>query len=255
MTNEHEYLDSKLTDAVTEFKGNAGKIKSGSTWDIPGVGKQGPYDQKEIDSALNGLFKKTNSLGADLIQHYKDMDKLVPLCSTPPSFSAAWKKRYLKTLTKNHISDLTKVGGQLHLENRDKSDDGIKKFVVEMKYNKKYDELDTAQKEEAEKLQWKNKIISGTKERLFTTRGEGASGVVPGYNNRFIKFVRHSRKGQYSDEMNNYFQLDYQPPESLTGALRYRWMECVSRILNLKLIATIVNGTFVHNTNQLIFNF
>ena len=30
MTNKHEYLDSKLTEAVTEFKGNAGKIKSGS---------------------------------------------------------------------------------------------------------------------------------------------------------------------------------------------------------------------------------
>ncbi|MHA2052846.1 MAG: hypothetical protein ACW99F_04525 [Candidatus Hodarchaeales archaeon] len=70
-------------------------------------------------------------------------------------------------------------------------------------------------------------------------------GVELGVNKRLILAVRHS-EGNYDDVMNDLGQFTYQPPNSTTGMLRYRWCEFLSKSMKTSYILFAIMWFEVH---------
>ena len=220
-------LEENFQNSVKEFLKMLSIIDERQKWKITGRTKNlGPHTQDDINK--NNIIKQLKNnpelIIPQLLEHYEEIENLIPFCSTPKSFKESMDKRSkTRSLSKYDVKDIVDLGGQAHLENRDTSKyakenkvwkDGVKKKIV----------------------------IPGTSELLFTTRGNAATGVVMGKNKNLIKFVRHNPNPDftYHDEMNEQYVFTYQPPEDFARALRYRWMEELSKILDLKLVILVV---------------
>ena len=141
MTSE---LTNKVDKATKDFRDEAKKIedikpttKKAKDLDKKGGWKSGrlvkgrtEYMEKKGKTTINTVLRKicpldkANEVAEDIFLHYEDMDRFIPLCSTPNSFREAWKLRSDNAITKHDIQKLTKLGGLPHLINRDTSKAG-----------------------------------------------------------------------------------------------------------------------------------
>jgi len=64
-------------------------------------------------------------------------------------------------------------------------------------------------------------------------------GVLYGENKRLILGVRHS-EGNYDDKLDDLGCFTYQPPENLSGFLRYRWCHYLSKELKIPYILLVI---------------
>jgi hypothetical protein len=232
-------IEDNLRKSIPRFVTKVDSIKETVTWQIKGKeqdGKEGPYSKSSI--LKNGVRKQLNEEPAqivgDLLDHYEEMDKLIPMCSSPRGFKEAWDTRSNgQDISKYEIQEIVTLGGQAQLENRDTS--------------------------EGAKDPSKRTIKSdGTAESLFSVEGQGAMYFGRGKNKKFIKYVRHNenQNHKYDDSMTEQYVFKYQPPAKdlgLSGALRYRWMEELSNILELELVVLVVLW-FNHRVNDTINN-
>ena len=79
-------------------------------------------------------------------------------------------------------------------------------------------------------------------------------GVELGKNKRLVTFVRHS-EGNYEDELDNLGRFTYQPPTDVTGMIRYRWCQFLSKKLQIPYVVIVVMW-FEHrvsNSSNLVF--
>ena len=230
-------IEEKLRKSIPTFVTKIDSIKEDTTWQIGGqTRKEGPYSKVKISN--NGVRKQLNDepakVIADLLEHYEEMDKIIPMCSSPRGFKEAWDTRANgQDVSKYDLQDIVDLGGQAQLENRDTS--------------------------ERAKDPDKHTIKSdGTAESLFSVEGPAAMYFGSGKNKKFIKFLRHNPNQfyTYEDDMDEQYVFKYQPPagySALSGALRYRWMEELSHILELELVVLVVLW-FNQNVNDTINN-
>ena len=217
-------VEKKLKKSIPKFVKKVDAIKPTTTWKIEGqTNREGPYSKSIIVGNLvrKQLNEKPEKIIEDLRAHYAEMDKLIPICSSPRGFKEAWDVRSNgQNITKYDIENIVARGGQVQLENRDTSE------------NAKDPDKRTVKSD-------------GTKENLLSTEGVGALYFQLGMNRKFIKLLRHNPNPfhTYHDEMNEQYVFKYQPTGGkggLSGALRYRWMEELSSILKLELVILIV---------------
>ena len=223
-------IEEKLRKSVPRFVTKVDSIKETTTWQIEGQQNPvGPYSKSGI--AKNAVRKQLNEkpakIIADLLEHYEEMDKIIPTCSSPRGFKEAWDVRSNgQDVTKYDLAEITALGGQAQLENRDTSEKVKQKVLSRKKI-------------------WKRDPTDGTGESVFSIEGVGEMYFGSGKNGKFIKFLRHNPNPHhtYRDEMNEQYVFKYQPTGGtggLTGALRYRWMEELSNILGLELVILVV---------------
>jgi len=232
-------LTNKVDKATKDFRDRAKKIKNKNPTTSqeqnidPDVWKSGrkvsgrPNYMKKIGkNTINVPLQKicplgkANELAEDIFSHYEDMERYIPLCSTPNSFRVALTLHSGNPITKHHIQKLTQLGGLPHLTNRDTSKAG-KQVKVEK---------------------------PGTEEVMFMPK---TPGVIAGPGGRLIKFVRHN-PGNYADEMDQFNRFSYQPPESdYVKTLTYRWMEKLSESLGIPFFIIVVTW-FEYRVNDKI---
>ena len=243
-------IEKKLKRSIPKFKKKVDAIRDSSTWykfengsfsnKIPKSFKKehvvGPFTKRKLkgNTVRKQLDDSETVLVNDLINHYEEMDKIIPLCSEPRGFKKAWDLRADgQDITKYELRDIVNLGGQMQLENRDTSE------RVKMKVSKR-----------------RKKKSDGTGESIFSIEGQGQQFFVRGSNGKFFKALRHrpNRLHTYDDFMNEQYVFNYQPTEKnhpLENALRYRWMEELSSILGLGLVVLIVLW-FNHDVNDKI---
>jgi hypothetical protein len=223
-------IEEKLRKSVPTFVTKVDSIKETTTWQIEGQRNPvGPYSKSGIanNAVRKQLDEKPAKIIADLLEHYEEMDKIIPTCSSPRGFKEAWDVRSNgQDVTKYDLEEITALGGQAQLENRDTSEKVKQKVLTRKKI-------------------WKRDPAGGTGESVFSIAGPGATYFGSGKNGKFIKFLRHNPNQfyTYEDDMNEQYVFKYQPPAgyaALSGALRYRWMEELSNILELELVVLIV---------------
>ena len=186
-------LESQIKNAVDEFTTESNKIRDGYRQVAGRQGRKTKVTKAIIKNALKQICPKgkTKKITTDLLDHYEDLEKLIPFCSSPRSFRSAWEFRSM-TLNKFDADILVNQGGQ----------------IIPMNKN----------------------------ERLFQTIQQG---VELGPYKRLISFVRHS-EGNYDDKLDDQGVFSYQPPNDLTGMLRYRWLQYLSQKLEVSLIIIAV---------------
>ena len=121
-------IEDNLRKSIPRFVTKVDSIKETATWQIEGKeqdGKEGPYSKSTI--LKNGVRKQVNEEPAqivgDLLEHYEEMDKLIPMCSSPRGFKEAWDTRSNgQDISKYDIQEIVALGGQAQLENRDTSE-------------------------------------------------------------------------------------------------------------------------------------
>jgi|GEM_PF-814262 len=64
-------------------------------------------------------------------------------------------------------------------------------------------------------------------------------GALFGQQKRFILGVRHS-EGNYDDELDDLGRFSYQPPNNVSGMMRYRFLQFLSNQLNIDLILLVI---------------
>ena len=112
-------LELKLEKSVELFNNQAiTEIQSG-TFYAKGKEKAVNVTINQIKNALKKICPqgKTKVIAKDMLEHFEDLEKLIPFCSSPGSFSSAWKFRS-NILNKFDADSLVQEGGQLIPNNK-----------------------------------------------------------------------------------------------------------------------------------------
>ena len=104
---------SQFSDKVkTEIKEGKYQVATPEPTKPVNVGKN------QIKNVSKILFSPSkSSIAKDIILHFKELERLIPFCSTPKAFHSAWKLRS-KTLNKYTADRLANEGAQLIPQNK-----------------------------------------------------------------------------------------------------------------------------------------
>lgn len=107
-------LDSLLDTASKEFTKQAIDQIIPNTYFAKGKAKPVKVTQNQIKNALKKICPtgKSKTLSKDMLDHFEDLEKFIPFCSSPSSFRTAWDFRS-NILNKFDADTLVKEGGQL----------------------------------------------------------------------------------------------------------------------------------------------
>tara|TARA_B100001175_G_scaffold307099_1_gene305954 strand:+ start:461 stop:1621 length:1161 start_codon:yes stop_codon:yes gene_type:complete len=78
-------------------------------------------------------------------------------------------------------------------------------------------------------------IPENTKVRIFKTEMQGNLY----HNKKFMKAVRHS-EGNYEDKLDDLGNFRYEPPENISGMIRYRLSELISEVVNIPYVLLVI---------------
>jgi len=186
-------LEFALDKTAQEFNEKVSNEILPNTYYAKGKSKPVKVTKNQIKNALKKICptEKSKILSKDMLEHYEDLEKLIPFCSSPGSFRSAWDFRS-NILNKFDADTLVKEGAQL--------------------------------------------IPNNENLRLFQSIQQG---VELGKNQRLVSFVRHS-EGNYDDTLDDQGRFEYQPPTDVTGMLRYRWCQYLSKKLQIPFIVIAV---------------
>ncbi|HYL65629.1 MAG TPA: hypothetical protein VEU72_00585 [Nitrosopumilaceae archaeon] len=112
-------LESKLDTAIKEFNKKAILEISPKTYYAKGKPTPVNVTKNQIKNALKKICpeEKTKLVTKDMIEHFEDLEKLVPFCSSPRSFRSAWDLRS-NILNKYDADTLVNEGAQLIPNNK-----------------------------------------------------------------------------------------------------------------------------------------
>ena len=107
-------LESFLDEAVKEFNKKASNEILPNTYHAKGKPKPVKVTKNQIKNALKKICPagKSKILSKDLLEHFEDLEKLIPFCSSPRSFRTAWDFRS-NILNKFDADTLVNEGAQL----------------------------------------------------------------------------------------------------------------------------------------------
>ncbi len=107
-------LDSLLDEASKEFNQQASNEILPKSYTVEGKSKVVNVTRNQIKNALNKICPtgKSKTIAKDMLEHFEDLEKLVPFCSSPRSFRSAWDLRS-KILNKFDADSLVNEGAQL----------------------------------------------------------------------------------------------------------------------------------------------
>jgi len=100
----HKKIESEINDGVYNVAGRDKNIK---------------INKKIIQTALKTIcpLNKERIIAEDLISHYRNLESLIPYCSSPKSFRTAWGLRS-EILNKYDANTIVNEGGQIIPENK-----------------------------------------------------------------------------------------------------------------------------------------
>jgi len=112
-------LELILNDSIKSFNKKAvSEIRSGIFY-AKGNEKKVNVTTNQIKNALKKICpnSKTKIIAKDMLEHFDDLEKRIPFCSSPGSFRSAWKFRS-KILNKFDADTLVQEGAQLIPNNK-----------------------------------------------------------------------------------------------------------------------------------------
>lgn len=112
-------LESILDKAVKEFNKKASTEILPNTYHAKGKSKPVKVTKNKIKNALKKICptKMSKTISKDILEHFDDLEKLIPFCSSPSSFRAAWDFRS-NILNKFDADTLVNEGAQLIPNNK-----------------------------------------------------------------------------------------------------------------------------------------
>jgi hypothetical protein len=191
-------LNSKLFDGIRDFSLKVKREIKSNIVNIPGSKNRTiKVTPKKIQTALGVICPQRQtasgrvSMVNDFIEHFENVEKYIPFCSSPKAFRTAWGLRS-NILNKYDGDILVNEGGQL--------------------------------------------IPINKESRIFQCIQQG---VELGVKKKLITAVRHS-EGNYDDDLDDLGSFAYQPPADVTGMLRYRWCQYLSKNLEIPYVLIAV---------------